>query len=140
MKKAFIFTLDAVFAVALMVLFLVTVSSEMMEPREPDWLPKLGHQMMTAIDKSGSFHHMYHQSDVQVQSTLNSYLDSLPPNINGKITIRIYSTPGDRFNLIRELESTKGEISPYHELRFKRIFIHTSENQFGLAELVLSHG
>ena len=46
MKKAFIFTFDAVFAVALLTLFLVVVSSEMAEPREPDWLPKLGNQMM----------------------------------------------------------------------------------------------
>jgi hypothetical protein len=140
MKRAFIFTLDAMFAVSLMVLFLVVVSSEMAQPRDADWLPKLGNQLMTSIDKLGSFHHTYHQSDVQVQSMLNSYLDSLPPNINGKITIKLYSTAGDEFNLMRTIESAKGEINPAHETHFKRLFIHSSDNHFGTAELVLSYG
>ena len=140
MKKAFIFTLDALFAVTILMAFFVVYSFEMNVPKETYWLPVMAQSMMTSLDVQDTFFHTFGQDDVQIQSTMNSYLDILPPNIKSQITIRIYTTSGDTFTLFRTIQTSRGTVGDADRTYARRVFIDMNEKRFGTAELVLSYG
>jgi len=139
MKKGFIFTLDALFAVSVLAVFLAVVSFELNVPKQTYWLPELGNTFMTSLDKSGVLYGIY-SNPSGAQSTLTYYLNTLPPNINAKITVTIYSVPsGDVFVPSTPIEISKGTISQSQETHIKRVFSDITSKKFGIAELVLSY-
>ena len=140
MRKGFIFTLDAVFAASILLIALAAISLEFYTPSQTFWLPTMGNSLMTALDKSGVFNSIFQQSDAQAQTTLTSYLASLPPNVNANITVKIYHGSGDTFTLSRTITAIKGVPDPNHETTVKRIFNNVAGSYFGLSEMVLSYG
>jgi len=139
MKKAFIFTLDALFAVSILAVFFVVYSFEMNVPKETFWLSEMGNTFMTSLDKNGTFYEIFGQSDLEAQTALTSYLNQLPNNINANITVKIY-TPPFPSGPIREIRASKWATSQNQETRIKRVFSNFNRLQYGLAEMVLSYG
>lgn len=140
MRKGFIFTLDALFAVLMLAVFLAVISIELNVPKHTYWLPELGDTFMTSLDKSGVLYSTYLQSPSDAQNTLTYYLNTLPANTNAKLTIRVYTGgAGDTFSGPTTIEATKGIISPLQETHVKRVFCNITNKKFGIAELVLSY-
>jgi len=140
MRKGFIFTLDALFAVSVLAVFLAVISFELNVPKQTYWLPELGDTFMTSLDKSGVLYGTYLQNPTDAQNTLTYYLNTLPANTNAKITIRIYTQgTGETFNGPTTIEASKGIINPSQETRIKRVFCNVTNKKFGIAELVLSY-
>jgi len=139
MRKAFIFTLDALFAVTVMALFFVVFSFEMNVPKQTYWLPEVGNTFMTSLDKSGVFYKIFDQTNPEAESMLNSYLNKLPSNVNANITVKIYQPPFPS-NPVREIKTSKGTMSQTQETHVKRVFSSFNYLQYGLAEMVLSYG
>ena len=140
MKKAFIFTLDALFAVSILAVFFVVYSFEMNVPKETYWLSEIGNTFMTSLDKNGVFYQIFSQSDANAQAMLSSYLDKLPRNVNADLTVNIYHGSGDIFTLSRTIHVTRGTLSETQETHIKRVFSDIPNVDFGLAELVISYG
>ncbi len=136
MKKAFIFTLDALFAVSILAVFFVVYSFEMNVPKETYWLFQTGNTFMTSLDKNGSFYQTFTQSNPE--AALTSYLNLLPKNINANITVKIYTPPFT--SAPREINAYKGTMNPTQETHVRRIFSSFDRLEYGLAELVLSYG
>jgi len=139
MKKAFIFTLDALFAVSILAVFFVVYSFEMNLPKETYWLSEMGNTFMTSLDKNESFYKIFEQTDAEAASALTSYLNKLPNNINANITVKIY-TPPFPSSPIREIKASKWATSQNQETHIKRVFSNFNRLQYGLAEMVLSYG
>jgi len=140
MKKAFIFTLDALFAVSILAVFFVVYSFEMNVPKETYWLPEVGNTFMTSLDKNGVFYQIFSQSDASAQAMLSSYLDKLPKNVNADLTVKIYHGSSDAFTLSRTIHATRGTLSGTQETHIKRVFSDIPNVDLGLAELVISYG
>jgi hypothetical protein len=138
MRKAFIFTLDALFAVSVLGIFLAVVSFELNMPKETYWLPELGDNFLTSLDKTGALSNILNQTDAQAETALTSYLSTLPQNVNADITVKIYQGVSDVFTLRRTIHVTRDVLNPTQETHIKRIFSGAS-NYFGIAELVLSY-
>jgi len=136
MKKAFIFTLDALFAVSILAVFFVVYSFEMNVPKETYWLSEMGDTFMTSLDKNGSFYQIFTRSNPE--AALGSYLNQLPNNINANITVKIYQPPFP--STPREFKASKGIMNPTQETHIKRVFSNFDSMEYGLAEMVLSYG
>jgi len=140
MKKAFIFTLDALFAVSILAVFFVVYSFEMNVPKETYWLSEMGNTFMTSLDKDGVFYQIFPQSDANAQAMLSSYLDKLPRNVNADLAVNISHGSGDIFTRTRSFHVTRGTLSGTQETHIKRVFADILNADFGLAELVISYG
>jgi hypothetical protein len=150
MKKAFIFTLDALFAVSIMAVFFVVYSFEMNVPKETYWLSVMGDTFMTSLDKSEVFYKIYDKTrgDCSVDSTdipgiqnsLSAQMKNLSNNINGKLIVTIYQGANDIFSLRNTIEVQKGAVSETQETHIKRVFSDPGKSCFGIVELVISYG
>lgn len=141
MKKAFVFTLDALFAVSILAVFFVVFSSEMNMPQETQWLPEIGNTLMTSLDKNRSFYQIFSQSNAEAEAMLASYLNLLPTNVNANISVKIYDVSvSPPFPVLRTIEARKGAISTSQQTCIKRVFSNPMETKIGLAELVISYG
>ena len=146
MKKAFIFTLDALFAVSIMAVFFVVYSFEMNMPKETYWLPVIANTYMTSMDKSGVFYVLFDQSELLGEQYLKTYLNNLPNNVNADIVVKVYS--GTKvsdsvytFNLIKTFNpDPKGIVSQTQQVHVKRVFARVDGRLFGIAELTMSYG
>ena len=140
MKKAFIFTLDALFAVSILAVFFVVYSFEMNVPKETHWLSEIGDTFMTSLDKNGTFYQYSGNPAV-----LTSYLNYLPPNVNASMTINTYTCQTDNLGIHScgpptTIQASKGTISSSQETHIRRVFADVNSHLFGIAELVLSYG
>jgi hypothetical protein len=146
MKKAFIFTLDALFAVSIMAVFFVVYSFEMNVPKETYWLPVTANTYMTTMDKSGVFYVLFDHNDKSWgDSYLKAYLNNLSNNVNANIVVKVYSCTkvSDsvyNFNLINTFNADKGIVSQTQQVHVKRVFARVNGRLFGIAELTLSYG
>jgi hypothetical protein len=139
MKRAIVFTLDALFAVSILTVFLAAVSLELNVPKETYWLPEMGNNLMTSLDKIGVFTSLIQQSSPQAQATLTAYLSTVPKNINADMTVNIYRWQNGAFVLDKSIHAAYDVISPSQETHIKRVFTDASNNYFGVAELILSY-
>jgi hypothetical protein len=140
MKRAFFFTLDSMFAVAILVVALTVISFELNTPKNTYWLPQIGNTFMTSLDKMGVFYNVFGQSDAQAQTTLVNYLNNLPPHVSASMTIRIYSGASDVFTLQRTIQASRGTPNTDQQTYVRRLFSDPSTNKFGIAEAVFSYG
>jgi hypothetical protein len=140
MKRAFILTLDALFATSLLAVFLLMFPFEFNTPKQNYWLPELGNNFMTAMDKSGVFYNIYNQTNSTAQTALTGNLSTLPPNVAASITVNIYYGANDVFTLQRTINASKGVLDLNQATYVKRVFTDTYGSHFGIAELVLSYG
>jgi len=143
MRKAFIFTLDALFAVGLLSTFLIVVSFDLNTPKETHWLATTGNTFMTSLDKNGVFYKVFTSQcgpDSQAQTTLNNYLSKLPPTISASMTVKLYQGSVSTFTDRGTISASKGTLTENEKTVVKEVFSRVSGSCFGIAELVLSYG
>ncbi len=146
MKRAFILALDALFAISILAVFLTLFSTELRAPRDPYWLPQLGDNFMTSLDKNDVFYNIFYQGEADARATLDYYLATLPGNVNANITIKIYDLDGYPFRHRYEVHTQKQGVSPTDAVppdrltHIKRVFSSFTSMEYGIAELVIWYG
>lgn len=143
MRRAFILTLDALFAISLLAAFLVLFSTDLKAPRDPYWLSQLGESFMTSLDKGGLFYDIFYQSQDETFADMQYYMSALPDNINANITIDIYDLDGTPFRHRYSVQTMKkggsdaDDAPPDHLTHVKRVFSDFNTMEYGIAQMVL---
>jgi argininosuccinate synthase len=107
-------------------------------PKDTYWLPEMGNTFMTSLDKNGVFYNFF---DTSNNAALIDSLNSLPPNVNGLIVVRIYHGADSGFTQQgTDIQASKGIISTNQETHIKRVFARVNDRLYGIAELTLSYG
>lgn len=131
-EKGFVLTLDALFAVLLMTVFLVTITfSFQIQPNTP-WLSKTGYDFLTALDKGGSLVELTVTGSPQ--TLLQNLVNKLPVHMGGKLSINIYEYKNEQFTLDTSLSATKGAIKN-EKVVTKRVFTNVAEDYYGVIQL-----
>ncbi|MBI4399214.1 hypothetical protein HY570_00555 [Candidatus Micrarchaeota archaeon] len=100
-KKAFVFTLDAVFGLLLAIMLLTSVTNILYISSKnisPILMPlqRTSQDVLNTLDKEGSLDSLFSQSSAQGNATLlNALNETLPPNIGGKIEVWLCTYVGD---------------------------------------------
>jgi len=87
--KAFVFTLDAMYAVLLLSLFLISYSFLVPHVEDISLLNKVGYDLLSSLEKSDFFTFL-DEDESTINSNLDAILSKLPENINGEITLERY--------------------------------------------------
>jgi hypothetical protein len=109
-KKAFIFTLDAVFAIILATTLSIGcffyLSQTLTNIYQNQDIYKISSDSLTILEKDGTLKNTIHTGNI---SYVQTYLDSLPSNICGNITI--YNTASAQMNSMQKSGCTTKNIS-----------------------------
>ena len=138
MRKAFVLTLDAFFAVLLASAFLVSIQfySSSQGGHNQAYLSKVAHDFLAAADESGGLEYAMSQS--QQSAELEGLLTRLPISIGSKITVRTYTYKN---GLLSEENSVTASVRGLTNevVASQRAFSDSANGKYYLATLEVSY-
>ena len=138
MKKAFIFTLDAFFAILLAGAFIASINFFHLSQSSTDsrLLGKLSDDMLAAFDESGVLRIAMQQSSPQDE--LAYLLSKLPQSIAGHITVDEYDYQNGLVRLQSVFEASVRTIGA-EVVSSRRVFADSSTEKYYIATLEVSY-
>jgi len=136
MVKGFVLTLDATIGLllALVVGFsIITADVNFFDNRQS---ASLGNDFLSILQQKKVFNSFINQQSDQVAATLNSYLQNIPANYCGNVTVYIYRVQSG-FSLENTFNAVSSNCVKNNNdvTKTKRIFVDYKRQRFGLAEM-----
>jgi len=139
MKRGYVFTLDGVVAVSIAILAMMALIFILGSPSYETYfqipLHRTAQEILTVLDKNGTFKKSFGPGFTN--SALNdSIKEILPPNMNARINLTIYTFNDPTFTLTNTFAFTVYPGSePEIKASARRIFAYANASKYGLAVL-----
>ncbi len=138
--KGFVLTADATLAVVAAILLsavaVTLYNTSSLPSAESSQLFAIGNDMLTVLFKSGKLQAYVSQSPAAVNPQLGQYLQLLPAQYCGNVTVTTYRYSGGGFTLQDNFNNVTAGCPKTGDLfKSKRVFAEFDEQRFGLAEM-----
>lgn len=143
--KGITFSIDALIAVMIAIIGIAAVigitNTGRTEATEMGPLQATGQDVLTVLDKNGTFMEMFNQNDAQAASAAAASLTRLlPPQLTAKLNITICTFTNPGFNCNRNIVvQTNSSEMPFKSVA-RRVFADARNGKFGVAFLEVGYG
>ena len=138
--KGFVLTMDAtlavVVAIVLSAIAVTLYNTSSLPSAESSQLFAVGNDMLTVLFKSVKLQAYVGQNPTAVNPQLGQYLQLLPAQYCGNVTVTTYSYSGGSFTLRDNFNNITAGCPKTRDLfKSKRVFAEFGKQRFGLAEM-----
>ena len=141
--RGFIMSLDALMAAITTIVMLSVVAgilaSQSQENFKNEQMFSLAADTLSVMDAIGSLNRYVTLDSTSIQNDMQTYLDLLPAQYCGNVTVRIYSSAGGgSFNIQNSYQRlTSNCLKTNLTAQTSRVFMNYNPQRFGIADMVV---
>ena len=145
LAKGFTFSIDALLAVIVAMVGIAAVvaitSTGRTEATEMNPLQAAGQDLLTVMDKNGTFKAMFNQSDAQAANAVSASLGRLlPPQLVARLNITLCNYSGPGFSCSRNIVVQTNTTDMQFRSVARRVFADARNGKYGVAFLEVGYG